>query len=62
MGLSAGLVGVAIVDKRNALPTSNVHAQLQQNKAQPEKANYHFLLTSGGEQLHLSQPIHQFTS
>jgi len=29
MGLPAGLVGVTIVDKCNALPTGNVHAQLQ---------------------------------
>jgi hypothetical protein len=49
MGLPAGLVGVTNADICNALPTGNVHAQLQYSKAQPAKANYHFLQTSGGE-------------
>jgi hypothetical protein len=43
MGRPAGLVLVTIVDIRNALPKGNMHAQLQQSKAQPVKANYHFL-------------------
>jgi hypothetical protein len=49
MGLLAGLVRVTIVDKCNALPIGKAHAQLQQSEAQPVGANYHFLLTSGGE-------------
>jgi hypothetical protein len=49
MGLPAGLVGVTVVDICNALLTGNVHAKLPQSKAQPVKANYHFLQTSGGE-------------
>lgn len=49
MGLPSGLVGVIIVDKRNALPTDHVHAQLQYSKAEPVKVNYHFLLKSEGE-------------
>jgi hypothetical protein len=47
--MSGGLVGVTIADKRNALPTGHVHAQLQYSKAQPVKVNYHILLKSDGE-------------